>query len=155
MTKEQKRAYQREWYRKNRVKALAGMKASRLRNPETHRRYNMERYRKHKTSMQAKAKQRRLETRNYVYGLKSKPCTDCGVTYPPYVMDFDHVRGVKLIEIACITNLRDTTKLHAEIEKCDLVCANCHRERTHARGYKTSITQKAASMHEIEQEKAA
>lgn len=155
MTKEQKRAYQREWYRKNKAKALAGMKASRLRNPETHRRYGMERYRKHKISMQAKAKERRIETRNYISSLKSKPCTDCGISYPPYVMDFDHVRGVKLMEVAHITNLRDTTKLHAEIEKCDLVCANCHRERTHARGYKTSITQKAASMHEIEQEKAA
>lgn len=59
-----------------------------------------------------------------------KPCQDCGQTFPPYVMDFDHVpeRGVKKFNVGLAKNLR---QLAAEIAKCDLVCANCHRIRTH------------------------
>lgn len=67
---------------------------------------------------------------------KARPCHDCGVTFPHYAMDFDHVpeRGPKLFTIA--SNLgRSIEVLEAEIAKCDLVCANCHRSRTHHRGY--------------------
>src|SRR3990167_2081058 len=62
---------------------------------------------------------------------KANPCSDCERTYPPYVMDFDHVRGKKVTKVA---RLRDagTPQLLTEIAKCDLVCANCHRIRTHA-----------------------
>lgn len=70
------------------------------------------------------------ENREVLNGLKSVPCKDCGQTYPPYVMDFDHVHGEKRFGIsdAIMLNLED---LLVEIEKCDVVCANCHRERTH------------------------
>lgn len=66
----------------------------------------------------------------FIDSVKSKPCTDCEKTYPPYVMDFDHVRGEKSFNISrgkCISK----NKLLEEIAKCDVVCANCHRERTH------------------------
>lgn len=62
--------------------------------------------------------------------LKSMPCTDCGVKYPPYVMHFDHRDpSTKLFNIGHIVT-RSMTLILAEIEKCDLVCANCHAERT-------------------------
>ena len=61
------------------------------------------------------------------------PCVDCGVLYPPYVMDFDHrdpsTKIDKVSRLASQTTSRE--RLLAEIEKCDLVCANCHRERTY------------------------
>ena len=65
--------------------------------------------------------------------LKDSPCQDCGVKYPPYVMDFDHKRGDKIANISVMVNRRGTSlsKLKEELLKCDLVCANCHRERTH------------------------
>ena len=66
---------------------------------------------------------------------KAKPCMDCGIEYPPYVMDFDHVRGEKKFNIARATKDKPSMEvLLAEIEKCDPVCANCHRIRTHERG---------------------
>src|SRR5665213_3534016 len=37
-----------------------------------------------------------------VNGYKSRPCVDCGVSYPSYVMDFDHVRGVKSANVASL-----------------------------------------------------
>jgi hypothetical protein len=64
--------------------------------------------------------------------MKEKPCTDCGQTYPWYVMDFDHREGVdEQFDIAvAVRRGVAVPRLLAEIEKCDLVCANCHRIRT-------------------------
>lgn len=64
---------------------------------------------------------------------KDNPCADCGREYPYYVMDFDHARGTKRFEIRA--GLTKTVRmLLSEIAKCDVVCSNCHRERTHQRG---------------------
>lgn len=61
-----------------------------------------------------------------------KPCADCGGHFPPFVLDFDHVRGVKSFTvgnwIAGKVNASEAEVL-AEITKCDLRCANCHRIR--------------------------
>ena len=43
-------------------------------------------------------------------------------------MDFDHVRGVKLANISQMLR-RPRAELDAEIAKCELVCATCHRLR--------------------------
>ncbi len=63
---------------------------------------------------------------------ESTPCKDCGQKYPYYVMDFDHRNGEE--KKFCIAECRFGIKtLLKEIEKCDVVCSNCHRERTHQR----------------------
>lgn len=80
-------------------------------------------YRKNETA-------RRLSKRAYLNKVKDKPCTDCGKKYPSYVMDFDHRNPEE--------KLYDTSRLlrygwealYAELAKCDVVCANCHRLRT-------------------------
>lgn len=65
----------------------------------------------------------------WIAGLKAAPCADCGVSYPTCVMDFDH-QGDKEFSIgASMTKSR--AALQREIDKCELVCANCHRIRTH------------------------
>jgi hypothetical protein len=65
---------------------------------------------------------------------KGKPCIDCGNQFPFYVMDYDHVRGKKILDVsAMVAKGRSCRKIAAEIEKCDLICANCHRERTFQR----------------------
>ena len=70
----------------------------------------------------------------YVDQLKSRPCTDCGGYFPPFVMDFDHVRGDKTADISRLRDARAArAKLEAELAKCEVVCANCHRRRTHLR----------------------
>lgn len=65
---------------------------------------------------------------------KDRPCVDCGVKYPYYVMQFDHLGSDKQYNIANLVNLNNLTKLETEIAKCEVVCANCHAERTHHRG---------------------
>jgi hypothetical protein len=62
---------------------------------------------------------------------KSRPCADCGVSYPYYVMDFDHRDGVeKSMIVSKLVNFGATQRLVDEMAKCDVVCANCHRIRT-------------------------
>lgn len=66
---------------------------------------------------------------------KSVPCADCGGRWPPYVMDFDHIDGTnKLFNVSAKMHTGCSVEaLRAEIAKCEVVCANCHRERTHRR----------------------
>lgn len=72
--------------------------------------------------------------RALVQRAKDKPCADCGKRYPWYVMDLDHVRGKKEFQIGDAGSYhRPIDVVIAEIEKCDVVCANCHRERTFTR----------------------
>lgn len=62
---------------------------------------------------------------------KQHPCVDCGKTYPQYVMDFDHLPGsTKVAKVSSLVYFGSEKLLLDEIAKCELVCANCHRERT-------------------------
>lgn len=86
---------------------------------------------------------RRKQLRKFIDSIKeSHACEDCGNFYPAYVMDFDHVRGQKSFSIGTAIGTGTLSKdaLRAEIAKCEIVCANCHRERTH---YRKSLTLKA------------
>lgn len=94
-----------------------------------HRRWNKE----HAVQIRANALVKRQQTRELIRLAKSHPCLDCGVFYPSYVMDFDHVRGKKVANISSGRFMTAPKRLLAEINKCDVVCANCHREREHKR----------------------
>jgi len=76
---------------------------------------------------QVKKKKSRRELLNKI---KDEPCMDCGIKYPPFCMDFDHRDQVDKIDDVGLMYLANLEKLLEEIEKCDLVCANCHRIRT-------------------------
>jgi hypothetical protein len=82
---------------------------------------------------QERARNFSRKKRAEIHRLKEVPCADCGKEFPYYVMDFDHREGeIKLFSIGNRTTLSGD-KLMAEIAKCDIVCANCHRIRTHER----------------------
>lgn len=64
--------------------------------------------------------------------LVEHPCVDCGES-DPVVLQFDHVRGVKTLEIARMMNRNCAwPKVESEIEKCEVRCANCHARKTAA-----------------------
>lgn len=65
---------------------------------------------------------------------KAKPCAQCGGTFPPECMDFDHVHGPRAFLVSSAFSWKRLDALKAELEKCELVCANCHRIRTKQRG---------------------
>lgn len=80
--------------------------------------------------------------RAFLYELKNRPCMDCGRSFPPYVMQFDHARGVKVFTIGQQAK-RSLVALAREVAKCDVVCANCHFIRTHERTQKKVSREKS------------
>lgn len=68
--------------------------------------------------------------------LNESECMDCGISNP-IVLDFDHRPGTNkqfTISKAVAGSTRSWKAIQQEIEKCDIVCANCHRIRTATRG---------------------
>ena len=57
-------------------------------------------------------------------------CLDCGIKYKSYILDFDHVYGKKVANIGQMLNYFSIEDILKEVAKCDVVCSNCHRERT-------------------------
>lgn len=62
-------------------------------------------------------------------------CADCGIRSPhPEIYDFDHLPGVeKRKSVAQLLTSGSFEDFKAEIQKCEVVCANCHRIRTRQR----------------------
>ena len=62
--------------------------------------------------------------------LVNNPCVDCGES-DLVVLDFDHVRGTKTMHVSrMIVGGTSVETLLAEIAKCVVRCANCHRRKT-------------------------
>jgi len=82
----------------------------------------------------AKMRAKRVERKAWIDGIKlERGCVDCGYRAHPSALDFDHVRGVKLHNIASMLYGSSVEAILAEMEKCEVVCANCHRIRTVSR----------------------
>ena len=80
----------------------------------------------------------RKQLRDLISDLKEgAPCMDCGEYYPHYVMEYDHRPDEeKYSNVSQLVKYGSTGLVLREIAKCDLLCANCHRERTFSRlGY--------------------
>jgi hypothetical protein len=95
--------------------------------------YKQEHYHANKQTYIARAAEskRRLRLKRTAYLLAffaDHPCSDCGER-DPVVLDFDHI-GEKTFEIAQALPYRSWKTIVAEMGKCEVVCANCHRRRT-------------------------
>lgn len=86
------------------------------------------------------------ELKAWMQELKSKPCADCGLSFPACCMDFDHRVGtIKEYNIGTMfAHHYGLPLIRAEVEKCDLVCSNCHRIRTRDRRLGNGRNKKAA-----------
>lgn len=74
-----------------------------------------------------------LKLREQITQLKRNPCTDCGLSYPPICMDYDHKEGSKDGRGSEVSNFAKQGRIMRamkEIASCELVCSNCHRIRT-------------------------
>jgi len=84
----------------------------------------------------AKGQFSRKAIKNFIKLYKTaNPCSDCGKRYRYYAMQFDHLpEHEKLFSIAKFFDYtHDLSVVMEEMRKCQLVCANCHTERTHQR----------------------
>lgn len=62
--------------------------------------------------------------------LGTHPCVECGEA-DPLVLEFDHIelRGPNDRTVSSLTNV-SMKRLWEEIEKCQVLCANCHTRKT-------------------------
>ena len=95
-----------------------------------HKAYIKEHYQRNKPYYKAKNHVSAEAVQAFILNAKNKPCADCGVSYPPCVMDFDH-KADKKFNVGQ-GKKRGINVVKREIAKCEVVCANCHRLRTHA-----------------------
>ena len=90
------------------------------------------------------AKVRRERNSKFLAEVCDVPCMDCGNRFPAVCMDFDHVRGEKkdvVSRLAC-AKAASIKRLKEEIAKCDIVCSNCHRIRTHITRKKVTVVKR-------------
>lgn len=92
-------------------------------------------YLKNKERIRDRTNDKRSKIRNYLIEYKeSKPCKQCNNFYPYYMMQFDHLKD-KEFKISSIgTHGRTLEDIKKEIDKCEVVCANCHAARSYLRG---------------------
>lgn len=68
--------------------------------------------------------------REQLIAYKGGRCMDCNRVFPIVCMDFDHrIPAEKSFAIGSNYN-KSIDDLMLEVDKCDLVCSNCHRIRT-------------------------
>lgn len=58
-------------------------------------------------------------------------CTDCGYNHNHAALEFDHLNG-RESDRDTVAQLmgKSIKRILEEVEKCEVVCANCHRIRT-------------------------
>lgn len=56
-------------------------------------------------------------------------CVECGFNKDVAALAFHHIRGEKKFNINGSNLNRSWAKIQAELDKCELVCINCHRKK--------------------------
>jgi len=99
------------------------------------RHYNVAYYAANREHEIERVRARQLATIEFLRELREVPCADCGRRFAGHQMDFDHRDpGEKRFNLSSArAGLKNRTELLAEVAKCDIVCANCHRRRTRMR----------------------
>ena len=94
-------------------------------------------YQRNKEARLIQIKSKNSWIRKYVsdYKANNPTCLDCGIEYPPYVLDFDHLPEFEKSFPLSSSGVkgRGLDAVNAEIAKCEIVCSNCHRYRTYMR----------------------
>lgn len=89
---------------------------------------------------------RQAATLEFLRQLRRVPCADCGGTFEPYQMDFDHrdptTKAFDLTTGRAMLMSRD--RLLQEVAKCEVVCANCHAVRSARQAGQRGESQRAS-----------
>lgn len=102
---------------------------------EYHKQASVKSYQKNKKKVNQRSKVVGDVKMQKIDELKKAPCTDCKNTFPTECMEFDHRDPSTKSFTMSRARWKRWEEIEAEIAKCDLVCANCHRIRTKANGH--------------------
>lgn len=78
-------------------------------------------------------RQKELKRRDFILALRDRPCGECGLRFPPFIMQFDHRDPTTKKFGLNATWMSSEARILKEAAKCDIVCPNCHRDRTFRR----------------------
>jgi len=92
--------------------------------------------------------QSRARIRKLVQDYKqNKGCADCKENYPYWILEFDHTSNDKIAGINTMVRERyPLDVIKKEMEKCEVVCSNCHKNRT----WQRTTQREGTSVLEIE-----
>lgn len=126
----------RKWYSENKARRALSQRAWRQANRDTVNRLA----RKHQSAPKSRKRHKDWtregapEVEALIQAAKEVACVDCGINYHPILKDFDHRPGeIKRFNLSSYQGQYSRQSVLLELAKCDVVCANCHRERTMAR----------------------
>lgn len=66
----------------------------------------------------------------YIQNFKNKPCAICNKQYDYYNMQLDHIDPANKLYNVCQLKNRKLDILQAELVKCQVICALCHRKKS-------------------------
>jgi transposase len=90
-----------------------------------------------------KVDKRRIDARGkitrYIQEYKSsKSCADCKENYPYWILEFDHLGNKEFNISQHRIHTISLDRVKEEIQKCEVVCSNCHKNRTFNRRIKNA-----------------
>lgn len=99
-----------------------------FKDPEKKREYRRKWYKENKISERNHVRRRKKEIKKWFHEFKSKLCcSKCGENHPA-IIDFHHT-GKKENQVAQMVHWGySIDKIKKELEKCQVLCANCHRK---------------------------
>lgn len=102
-----------------------------------------------KEKSRARLRKSRRNIRQHIQEYKQdRTCADCREDYPYWILEFDHTEDNKEFTIGQFQGTTsDIERIKAEIDKCDVVCANCHKNRTHRR--RTAIAHETLDLTQV------
>jgi len=74
-------------------------------------------------------KRRKVAQEYVLKHLLKNPCKTCNEA-DPIVLDFDHISDKEFNISEAVSHGLSLDKLQKEMDKCDILCANCHRRKT-------------------------
>lgn len=84
----------------------------------------------HLENVQVRKRNVRHEAREYIWNyLSTHPCEECGEP-DPVVLEFHHKKGKDKAVGVMVAAGYSIARIQAEIDKCSVLCANCHRRIT-------------------------
>ena len=83
-------------------------------------------------------RRRSTRKRDLLLVLRDRPCVDCAERPPRHVMQFDHRVPSQKRFLVASSWCRSESSIIKEALKCDIVCPNCHRQRSFKDRYRTA-----------------
>lgn len=123
--------YGSQWQKDNPEKVRGYTKKWKKNNPKKVKKQKRRYYKKHPEKLSKYNRMRHQKRINYIQDYKlSKGCSVCGYNKCAEALDFHHTGSNKNFRIALsIGKNKSLEEIKREMDKCIILCANCHREK--------------------------